>query len=94
MKLTGIKQTGGLERFNVLKWEMLGLVEKPDSRVVGNLWQTHPVIMLPMSDHLVGGNSEWEESLHRFYDQYSEGGYDRKGQVEACGSTHSCQEVK
>lgn len=57
MKLTGIKQTGGLERFNVLKWEMLGLVEKPDSRVVENLWQTHPVITLPMSDHFVGSDS-------------------------------------
>lgn len=57
MKLTGIKQTGGLERFNVLKWEMLGLVEKPDSRVVRNLWQTHPVITPPVSDHLVGSDS-------------------------------------
>lgn len=59
MKLTSwpVKQTGGLEMFNVLKWEMLGLVEKPDSRVVGNLWQIHLVIALPMSDHLVGSDS-------------------------------------
>lgn len=43
--------------FNVLKWEMLELVENPDSRVVGNLWQTHLMITLPMSDHLVGSDS-------------------------------------
>lgn len=44
-EVTGVKQTGGLEMFFVLKWKILGLVEKPDASAVENLRQTHLLII-------------------------------------------------